>query len=70
MHIVRKESSTTTKLCAIFDTSMKTVSGVSLDTLMVGPTVHPSLDDVRIRFQMHQIALVTDISKGHRTPSL
>ena len=42
---------------------MKTVSGVSLnDTLMVGPTVHLSLVDVLIRFQLHRIALVADIS--------
>ena len=44
MHVVRKESSTTTKICAMFDASMKTASSVSLnDVLMVGPTIHPSL---------------------------
>lgn len=51
MHTVRKDSSTTTKIRVVFDASMKTASGVSLnDTLMVGPTVHPSLDEVLIRF--------------------
>ena len=51
MHSVRKESSMTTKIRAVFDASMKTASGVSLnDTLMVGPTVHPSIVHVLIRF--------------------
>ena len=71
MHAVRKESSTTTKVRAVFDASMKTTSGVSLnDTLMVGPTVHPSLVDVLIRFRMHRIALVADISKMYRAIEL
>jgi hypothetical protein len=40
MHVVRKSSSTTTKVMAVFDASAKTSSGVSLnDTLLVGPTV-------------------------------
>ena len=38
MHAVHKESSTTTKIRAIFNASLKTTSGISLnDTLMVGP---------------------------------
>ena len=71
MHAVHKESSTTTKIRAVFDASMKTTSGVSLnDTLMVGPTVHHSLVDVLIRFRMHRIALVADISKMYRAIEL
>ena len=63
MHAVHKESSTTTKIRAVFDASMKTTSGVSLnDMLMVGPTVHPSLVEVLLRFHMHRIAIVADIS--------
>ena len=30
---------------------------------MVSPTVHPQLVDVLIRFRMHRIALVADVSK-------
>lgn len=66
MHVVRNESSTTTKIHAVFDASVKAASGVSLnDVLMVGPTMHPSLIDVLIRLRMHRIAIVADISKMH-----
>ena len=71
MHAVRKESSTTTKICAVFDASMKTMSGVSLnDILMVGPTVHSPLLDVLLRFRMHRMAIVADISKMYRAIEL
>ena len=66
-----KQSSTTTKVRAVFDASAKTASGHSLnDTLMVGPTVHPPLLDVILRFRTHQVALTTDISKMYRAVSL
>ena len=43
MHGVVKESSTTTKLRAVFDASAKTSSGYSLnDTLLPGPHYIPS----------------------------
>ena len=51
MHAVYKASSTTTKVRAVFDASAKSSTGVSLnDTLLVGPTVHPPLIDVLLRF--------------------
>ena len=44
MHAVYKASSTPTKIRAVFDESAKSSTGVSLnDTLLVGPTNHPSL---------------------------
>ena len=71
MHAVRKEASTTTKLGVVFDASMKTSSGVSLnDVLMVGLTVHPLLIDVLIHFCMHLIAMVAHISKMYRAIEL
>ena len=67
MHAVHKDSSTTTKLCVVFDASAKSSTGLSLnDLLLVGPTVHSSLVDVLIRFRMHRVALTTDVSRMYR----
>ena len=67
IHAVRKETSTTTKIRAVFDVSAKSSSGISLnDTLMVGPTVHPTLVDVLMRFRTYRIALTTDVSRMYR----
>ena len=66
-----KNSSTTTKIRAVFDASTKSSSGVSLnDTLLIGPTVHPPLIDILLRFRFHRIALITDISKMYRAVKL
>ena len=71
LHAVRKESSTTTKVRAVFDASAKTSTGVSLnDTLLVGPTVHSSLVDVLLHFRFHRVALIADVSKMYRAISL
>ena len=71
MHAVYKESSTTTKIRVVFDASAKSFTGVSLnDTLMVGPTVHPTLIDVLLRFRQHRVALTSDISKMYRAIEL
>lgn len=71
MHAVRKESSTTTKVRAVFDASAKSSTGVSLnDLLLVGPTIHFSLVDVLLRFRFYRIALTADISKMYRAIEL
>ena len=71
MHAVYKRSSTTTKIRAVFDASAKSATGVSLnDTLLVGPTLHPPLVDVLLRFRMHQVALTADVSKMYRAVKL
>ena len=71
IHAVRKESSTTSKVRAVFDASAKSSTGVSLnDTLLVGPTVHPPLVDVLIRFRLHRVALTTDVSRMYRAVHL
>ena len=67
MHTVTKGSSTTTKMRVVFDAWAKGTSGTSLnDHLLVGPTVHPSLIDVLLRFRRHRIALTTDVSRMYR----
>ena len=67
MHTVLKESSTTTKMRAVFDASAKSTSGTSLnDQLRVGPTVHSTLIDVLLRFRLHRVALSTDVSRMYR----
>ena len=67
MHIVTKNSSTTTKFRAVFDASATTSTGLSLNsTLMVGPTVHPPLTDVLIRFRNHRVAMIADVSRMYR----
>ena len=71
MHVVLKDSSTTTKVRAVFDASAKSSSGFSLnDTLLVGPTVHSSLIDVLLKFRFHRYALTTDVSKMYRAIKL
>uniref|UniRef100_A0A1X7VTJ9 Uncharacterized protein n=1 Tax=Amphimedon queenslandica TaxID=400682 RepID=A0A1X7VTJ9_AMPQE len=65
------ESSTTTKMRPVFDASAKSETGISLnDTLFVGPTVHPTLVDVLLRFRLHRIALTTDVTKMYRAIQL
>lgn len=71
MHAVYKSSSTTTKIRAVFDASAKSSTGVSLnDTLLVGPTIHPPLVDVLLRFRLYPVALTADVSKMYRAIEL
>ncbi len=66
-HGVVKESSTTTKLRAVFDASAKSSTGVSLnDLLLSGPNLYPKLTTVLHRFRLHRIAVTADISKMFR----
>ena len=71
MHAVHKEDSTASKLRIVFDASAKTLSGTSLnDHLLVGPTVHPPLVDVLLRFRTFSIPLTTDVSRMYRAVKL
>ena len=71
MHGVTKESSTSTMLHVVFDASAKTSNGLSLnDTLCVGPTLHPKLDHILLKFRTYKIALTGDISKMYREVQL
>ena len=67
MHGVHRASSSTTKLRVVFDASCKSSSGVSLnDTLAVGPMLHPTLEQILIKFRTYKVALSGDISKMFR----
>ena len=71
MHAVKKKSSTTIKIRAVFDASAKSSTGVSLnDTLLVGPTIHPPLLDVLLHFSLHHVALLADVSRMYRAIEL
>ena len=71
VHVVYKQSSTTTKIRAVFDVSAMSGTCVSLnDTLQVRPTVHSSLLDVLIRFRNHKIAIAADVTKMYRAVGL
>ncbi|XP_050551755.1 uncharacterized protein LOC118279021 isoform X1 [Spodoptera frugiperda] len=66
-HGVIRESSTTTKLRAVFDASATTSSKVSLnDILMVGPKVQDDLLSILLRFRQHKYVVTGDIEKMYR----
>ena len=66
-HGVTKESSSTTKLRVVFDASAKTSTGTSLnDLLAIGPTLHPTLDKILIKFRTYRVAVSGDITKMYR----
>lgn len=66
-HFVVKESSTTTKLRVVFDASMSTTSGNSLnDCMMVGPQLQKSLLNIMLRFRTNPIAFTADLEKMYR----
>ena len=67
VHSVVKESSSTTRVRAVFDASAKTTTHISLnETLAVGPTLHPTIDKILLRFRQYPVALSGDISKMYR----
>ena len=71
MHAVTKESSTSTKLRLVFDASARASNGISLnDSLLVGPTLHPKLETILLRFRTYPVAIIADISKMYRVVEL
>ena len=70
-HYVMKNSSTTTKIRAVFDGSAITSSGISLNnSLLVGPTLHPTLVRILLKFRHYPVAITADISKMYRAVGL
>ena len=71
MHGVFKQSSTSTKLRVVFDGSAVSTTGTSLNqSLMVGPTRHPTLENIILKFRSYPIALTADVSKMYREVEL
>ena len=71
MHSVVKHSSTSTKLRVVFDGSALTSSGVSLNHILhIGPTLHPPLADILMKFRMYPVALTADVAKMYREVEL
>ena len=67
MHAVYKSSSSSTKLRVVFDASCPTSSGLSLNNMLAtGPTLHPNLDQILIKFRSYRVAVSADIGKMYR----
>ena len=66
-HGVLKESSTTTKLRAVFNGSYKTDSGVSLnDCLYIGKNLLPNLTTLLINWRKYKFAFTADVKQMFR----
>ena len=71
IHAVYKQTSSTTKLRIVFDASCSSSSGVSLNNILAaGPTLHPQLDTILMRFRTYRVAVTGDISKMYREVEL
>ena len=71
MHSVVKLGSTSTKLRVVFDGSATTSSGASLNNLLqVGPTLHPTLANILVKFRTYPVALTADVAKMYREVEL
>lgn len=66
-HAVVREDSKTTRVRVVFNASMKTSSGLSLnDVQYVGPTIQDELLAILLRFRKHEYVMTADISKMYR----
>lgn len=66
-HAVIRESSLTTKVRAVYDASMKTSNGISLNERMhTGPVLLEEIWAVLIRWRLGKIAITSDIEKMYR----
>lgn len=67
-HGIVRESSTTTKLRAVFDASAPTTTGKSFnDIQMVGPVVQNDLFSLLLRFRQHRYVVSSDVEKMYRS---
>ena len=54
----------------LYFTPLQSLLQVLNDILLVGPTVHPPLIDVLLRFRLYCVALTADVSKIYRALEL
>jgi len=63
-HCVFKSTQGSNKIRVVFDASIKSSTGMSLnDTLMVGPTIQQNLFSILLRFRTFQFVFSADIVK-------
>lgn len=63
-HGVMRETSISTKLRVVFNSSTITFAGNSLNGhLLVGPNLLPSFADILLRWRLHRFVLSTDVEK-------
>ncbi|XP_014260909.1 uncharacterized protein LOC106673338 [Cimex lectularius] len=66
-HCVHNIHSSTTKYRVVFDASVKTTSGLSLnDALMTGPVIQQDLVSIILRFRSYKYVITADITKMYR----
>lgn len=66
-HCVFKSHSFSTPCRIVFDCSMKTDNGISLnDILFTGPKLQNNLFDILLNFRLHPIAMTADIKQMYR----
>lgn len=62
---VIREASVSTKIRPVFDASAKGFNGISLnDCVHAGPSLHPDLTSILLRFRRWQIGLSADVTKA------
>ena len=67
VYSVYKETSSSTKVRAVFDASAPSATGISFnDLLAVGPNIQPSLEQTLLRFRQYPVAISGDIAKMYR----
>lgn len=66
-HPVVKKKSITTKVRPVFDSSMKTLSGISLNNqLHTGPKLQDDLTSIMLKWRKYEYAFSSDIEKMFR----
>lgn len=61
-HAVVKESSSSTKVRVVFDASLRTKNGKSLnESLLIGPTIQDDLIAIILRWRKHRVAFTADV---------